>query len=175
MTLRLIAPDASYSRSYAEALREGLHLEPATPEDILLVETDFPAYMKKRHDPARPVILPDGRAVKRLPMQDLWLVDGQKFLGMASVRPQLNEALKKRGGNIGYAVRKSERRKGYGTLILKLALDSARALGLEKALVTCHDENLGSARIIESNGGVLQDKIKIEGLPLAERRYWIQL
>lgn len=156
-------------------MREGLHLEPAKEEDILLAERDFDAYMAKRHDLSRLVILPGGQRIKRVPQIDLWLIDGGKFLGMASLRPKLNSSLKKRGGNLGYAVRKSERRKGYGYLILQLALPYARAEGLRKILITCHDENLGSIRIIEGGGGILQDKVEIKGLPLLERRYWITL
>ena len=175
MAARLIEPDIRFKDSYAAALREGLHLEAAKEEDIRLAEKDFHAYMKQRHDLSRPVILPNGQRVERLPQKDFWLVDGDRFFGMASLRPQLNEVLLKRGGNIGYAVRKSEWRKGYGKLMLQLVLPEARKAGLEKVLITCHDENDGSIRIIEGAGGVLQDKIKIEGLAIPERRYWIKL
>lgn len=174
VSLQLIPPDIRYRDSYVAALREGLHLETPKEEDILLAEKDFAAYLKKRSDLSRAVILPSGERVKRLPQIDLWLVDGEKFLGMTSLRPQMNEHLLRRGGNIGYAVRKSERRKGYGILILKLALPHLRAMGLQKVLITCHDENLGSIKIIEGAGGVLQDKIEIDGLPILERRYWIE-
>ena len=173
--IKLIPPDRRYKDSYADALEEGLHLDPAKPEDILLVRQDFDVYMTKRHDLANMVILPNGDRVKRVPQADLWLVQGERFLGMASLRPTLNESLEKRGGNLGYAVRASERRKGYGTMILKLALPYARAAGLKKLLITCHDENAGSIKIIEANGGVLQDKVEIKGLPLLERRYWLLL
>ena len=173
--IKLIQPDIRYKDSYVAALREGLHLEPAKEKDIQLAERDFNKYMEKRHDLSRPVLLPDGTKVQRVAMLDLWLVDGKKFLGMASLRPELNDTLMKRGGNIGYAVRASERRKGYGKIILKQALEQASALGLEKVLITCHDENLGSIRLIEGAGGVLQDTIKILGLKIPERRYWIKL
>lgn len=172
--IRLIAPDIRYKDSFAEALYEGLDLEPATPEDILLARHDFDAYMAKRHDLSRPVVLPGGIRIRRVPQIDLWLVKGDTFIGRSSLRPKLNSSLKKRGGNLGYAIRHSERRKGYGRLILKLTLRRAKELGLEKILITCHDENLGSIRIIEGAGGMLQDKVKISGLPLPERRYWIQ-
>ena len=174
-SLNLIPPDIRYRDSYVAALREGLHLDPAKEEDILLAENDFAAYLKQRNDLSRLVVLPNGEQIRKLPQTDLWLVDGENFLGMTSLRPQLNEHLSRRGGNIGYAVRKSERRKGYGALILKLALPQASALGLKKVLITCHDKNLGSIKIIEGAGGVLQDKITIDGLPIPERRYWIRL
>lgn len=51
------------------------------------------------------------------------------------------------------------------------------ALGLSRVLITCDDDNYGSARVIEKNGGVLQDKItnKIDGVDVITRRYWIEL
>jgi len=172
---QLIEPAARYKDSYAAALREGLHLEPAPEEEILLAEKDFDAYMAHRHDLSRPVTLPNGLLMSRLPQIDLWLVKDGEFLGIASIRPQLNEPLRERGGNLGYAVRKSERGKGYGKLMMQLALPHAKALGLDKLLITCNDDNTGSIKIIEGAGGVLQDKISIEGLPVLHRRYWIQL
>jgi predicted acetyltransferase len=171
----LIPPDRKYKDSFADALEEGLFLAPSLQEDIALVRADFDEFMRQRHDPSRPVVLPDGTEVERLPQTDLWLVREGKFIGLASLRPQLNDTLKKRGGNVGYAVRKSERRKGYGKLILKLALPHLKAMGLQKALITCHDQNKGSIRIIEGAGGVLQDKVEIAGLSIPERRYWITL
>lgn len=174
-TPELVRPDIRFRDSFVDALLEGLHLEPAKPDDILLAKDDFNAYMAKRTDVNSFVILPDGLKIRRVPQTDLFLVYGDRFLGMASLRPKLNSTLEKRGGNLGYAVRASERRKGYGRLILTLALPYAREAGLQKLLITCHDENTGSAKIIESCGGVLQDKIKISGLPILERRYWITL
>lgn len=67
---------------------------------------------------------------------------------------------------------------GAGTLMLKLALKYAEnELGLEKVLITCDDDNLGSARVIEKNGGVLQDRIQnvIDGKDVIMRRYWIEI
>lgn len=174
-TPHLIPPDIHYRDSYVEALREGLHLDPEKPENIALAETDFDAYMTHRHNPNRFVILPDGLRIRRMPQIDLWLVGDQGFIGIASLRPKLNSALKKCGGNLGYAIRKSRRRQGYGKLIVDLVLPHAKSLGLKKLLVTCHDENIGSIKLIETHGGVLQDKIAVKGLPLPQRRYWIAL
>lgn len=175
MPPQLTDPDIRYRDSFVAALREGLHLDPLPEEDIQLAARDFDGWLARRNDLTRLVVLPSGERVKKLPQRDFWLVEGENFLGTISLRSQLNEHLLKRGGNIGYAVRKSARRKGYGRLMLGLLLDKARAEGLAKVLITCHDENEGSIRIIEGAGGVLQDKVEIEGLPLAERRYWITL
>jgi predicted acetyltransferase len=104
-----------------------------------------------------------------------WLQRDGRILGQASLRPRLNENLRLEGGNIGYNIRPTERQKGYGTLILKLMLDEARQLRLEKVLITCDADNLGSARIIEKNGGVLEGQgiSKISGKLV--NRYWIEI
>jgi len=98
---------------------------------------------------------------------------GERLVGVLKLRHYLNEFLEKHGGHIGYGIRPSERRKGYGDKILQLALPEAKKLGLEKVLLTCNDDNLGSISIIEKSGGILQDKIESGGK--LTRRYWINL
>lgn len=101
----------------------------------------------------------------------LWLVEGDEFLGEISIRHALTDALLRFGGNIGYAVRYSRWNTGVGTKMLTMTLEYAKnTLGLTKALVTCNDENIGSARVIEKNGGILQDKIEnvINGKSIAQ-------
>jgi predicted acetyltransferase len=70
-------------------------------------------------------------------------------------------------------VRPSERRKGYATAMIALALDECRKLGIEKVLMVCNKENTGSAKSIQNNGGVLENEINVEGETV--QRYWIQL
>jgi predicted acetyltransferase len=70
-------------------------------------------------------------------------------------------------------VRPSERRKGYATEMIALALDECRKLGIEKVLMVCNQENTGSAKSIRNNGGVLENEINVEGETV--QRYWIQL
>ena len=76
-------------------------------------------------------------------------------------------------GHIGYKIRPSERRKGYGKLICRLAIGEARKLGIGDILITCDDDNIGSRKIIEANGGQLQDIIDNNRAALT-RRYWIK-
>ena len=75
-------------------------------------------------------------------------------------------------GHIGYMIRPSGRRKGYGTRILALTLERAREVGLSRVLVTCSPNNIGSARIIENNGGIkVSDGVSPE-TGEATSRYW---
>jgi predicted acetyltransferase len=102
-----------------------------------------------------------------------WLQRDGRIVAESSLRHELTDDLRLEGGNIGYNVRPSERRKGYGSMILTLVLEEARKIGLEKVLVTCDTHNIGSRRIIEKNGGVLegQGMSKISGRLV--NRYWI--
>ena len=89
------------------------------------------------------------------------------------MRHHLNESLKRYGGHIGYKIRPSYRRRGYGALICKLGIQGGAQTGVGDILITCDDDNIGSSRIIEANGGVLQDKID-NGRGVLTRRYWIR-
>lgn len=100
--------------------------------------------------------------------------DRNIFVGAVDVRHYLNENLSVTGGHIGDGVRPSERRKGYATAMIGLALDECRKLGIRRVLMTCDKDNIGSAKSIINNGGVLENEvINEEGVP--EQRYWIEL
>ena len=95
------------------------------------------------------------------------------FVGAVNIRHYLNENLLRDGGHIGDGVRPSERRKGIATQMIGLALLECRKLGIEKVLMVCDKENIGSAKSIMKNGGVLENEIDVDGV--TEQRYWISL
>lgn len=95
--------------------------------------------------------------------------------GGTNIRHELNDNLLKHGGHIGYLIRPSERRKGYATLMLKLTLEKCRLLKLSKVLVTCREENIGSAKVIEKNGGIYENSLKNESDNKIYKRYWINI
>jgi predicted acetyltransferase len=101
-------------------------------------------------------------------------VDG-RIIGRVSVRHELNEMLRRRGGHIGYAVAPRFRRKGYAKSMVKEALSFCRALGLKEIMVTCGDDNTPSWKVIEHFGGRLEDKVWDEEDKETIRRYWITL
>ena len=87
----------------------------------------------------------------------LWMVVDGTVVGRVSLRHELTPWLLEVGGHIGYAVRPSARRRGYATAALAKVLPVAAELGIDPALVTCDVDNLGSRKVIEANGGVLED------------------
>jgi predicted acetyltransferase len=98
---------------------------------------------------------------------NLWWVDQVEYVGRMSIRHELNAGLWEVGGHIGYDVRRSRRREGHATAMLAAALPVAHALGIDQALVTCDEDNVGSQVVIERNGGVL------EGVRNGKLRYWV--
>ncbi len=165
----LALPSETYKDSFIAAVRE-FHAEDRLIEyDIGMLQAHFPAFvrwLRQKRDRPQP-----GRVAETY----YWLVEDGEFIGRVSIRHELTPSLEQIGGHIGYEIRPTKRRRGYGTLILKLALDAAREIGLRRVLVTCADDNLASARIIEANGGELQDKIWVAGRTVQTRRYWIEV
>ena len=98
---------------------------------------------------------------------------GEELVGRVHIRHALTPYLRAAGGHIGYGVRPAHRGKGYATQMLRHGLLVLTDLGLERALVTCDDGNLGSQRTIERCGGVLENIDDSDGLP--KRRDWIDL
>lgn len=78
-----------------------------------------------------------------------------KIIGTISVRWNLPEAMQKFGGNIGYSVRPTERRKGYNKINLYLGLIEAKKLGLDRVMLDCASDNIGSDKTMQALGGIL--------------------
>ncbi|BEP28399.1 GNAT family N-acetyltransferase [Helicovermis profundi] len=99
--------------------------------------------------------------------------DSDRLVGMIDIRHRLNDYLLKCGGHIGYSVRKSERKKGFATEMLNLALKECTKLKIKKVLVTCDKNNIASVKTIINNGGVFENLIECSDG--STNRYWITL
>lgn len=96
-----------------------------------------------------------------------------RIVGNLQIRHFLNEELLNHGGHIGDSIRPSERRKGYATEQIRLALEKCRELGIGNVLMTCDKNNTGSSKSIQNNGGILENEIYVENELI--QRYWIGL
>lgn len=169
--MELVKPSEKFYQSYIEAIEEYQQNNIDTYDFFDVTKYDIFEKMENMHTGKN---LPEGYVKATY----FWLVDGDEFVGEISVRHSLTDSLLRFGGNIGYGIRYSYWNKGVGTIMLSKALEYAKdGLGLNKVLITCNDDNYGSARVIEKNGGVLQDKIinTIDGVTRLSRRYWIEL
>jgi len=125
---------------------------------------EFARYLRELQDEAREHPPQHGG---RVPQTTLWWVSGDEYLGRISIRHRLTARLTEIGGHIGYDIRPSARHLGHATAMLAAALPVTRSLGIDRALLTCDEDNMASRKVIEANGGVVEDK---RGGKL---RYWI--
>jgi predicted acetyltransferase len=160
--------DRKFERDMLEFARE-FRREGDDRFDLLLDDTDgfFELANLFEHD----LDLPENR----VPMTYFLLFRGTRLVAMSRLRRKLVPVLLLDGGNIGYEVRGSERRRGYASEILRRTLDEARAIDLERALLTTEVSNLGSIRVIENAGGVRDTDSISEVTGESMRRYWIEL
>lgn len=133
----------------------------------------FENWLERKSNESKGIGLPEGKVPATLLC--LFGEGESKILGAVHIRHELNEHLLLHGGNIGYGVTPSERKKGYANAMLSMALDFCKNLGLDKALVTCDKDNIGSAKTIQKNGGVLWDEFVSERDGKLTQRYWINL
>ncbi len=168
MTVELVLPSEKYKDSFLSIFDEYADRILIDNFNQSKYEGDFSLFLEKIKNEREGRFLEEGK----VPQTIYWLIDGNKFIGRVGIRHVLNDELRKIGGHIGYAIRPSERGKGYGTIALRLALPKAKEIGIDSALITCKSTNIGSKKIIEKNGGVFDGITKTdEGETL---RYWIK-
>ncbi|HEX5641530.1 MAG TPA: GNAT family N-acetyltransferase [Thermoleophilia bacterium] len=170
---RFARPDASFRDSWLEALREyhdeGRHDE--LDEDLLADREAFARYCDALNaaavQPGEPdVYLAELRGTAPrgewrdgyVPYTVLWWTAGHDYLGRLTIRHRLTPHLLYHGGNIGFEVRPSARRRGHATAMLAAALPLAAALGIDPARLDCEAGNVASRRVIEANGGLLDEE-----------------
>lgn len=167
--LRLVEPTVTLQNSYIEMLAEWDGHE-KVPYVLNWDCSDFEAFVQRHHN------MRDGIELSKnfVSCSTFWLVNpSDEILGVSNLRHTLNDILLIRGGHIGYGIKPSARRKGLATAILRMTLERARAMGITRALVTCHDDNMGSQKTILNNGGVFWRTTEWKGKVVLG--YWIQV
>lgn len=142
----LVLPSDQYKSSFIQAVHE--YQSEELPYYLTLDPTslaqDFQTYTEQLAAEAQGEHLPEGF----VPHTTYWLVENDEFIGRVDIRHE---------GHIAYDIRPTQRRKGYGKLALELAKQKAQELGLTEVLITCDVNNIGSNKIIQGAGGVLQE------------------
>jgi predicted acetyltransferase len=168
--LILVEPSLTYKEPCLDAVREFHAADEYSidAEQLGMIFEDLIARLEVTKDPAN---VPPGE----LPYEDFWLMEGDQWIGKLTLRTTINAKYLHAGGHIGYEIRPSKRRQGYGTILLRMGLELAREHGLHRVLLTCDETNLGSRKIIEKNGGQLENSVEVEGQIVRKMRYWISL
>jgi len=167
LLLRLPTPDEEQ-----EFLRAHRATSPEVPTFLHYYTEGMPftTYLEVLAERARGEHLPPDH----VPSTFLFAFVEARIVGRVSIRHSLNDFLERAGGHIGYVVVPEFRRRGYATTMLRLSVEIALdKLGIDRILVTCDDDNVGSIRTIEKNGGVLENIISGPDLEKPKRRYWI--
>ena len=169
MRLRLVKLNAKYK----------IHINDMMEEWYASGEIIVPAAIVKHdyHDFYNYINCMDSNVAREgfVPYSTLFCLDEERdlFVGAVNIRHCLNDSLLLNGGHIGDGVRPSERRKGIATRMIGLALEECKKIGLDKVLMVCDKKNIGSAKSIMNNGGILENEILVEGI--MEQRYWISI
>lgn len=182
--MQLIKPDIKYKETYIAALRDGFYSgagSAKTEIEIQEIEKDFNAYFSKKltlHYNYTPRLRDDGKYYLDVPQITYWLIDNDEFIGSFALRTCLNDYLfKYHGGHIGYGITPRYRKKGYATKGLALLIEEAKKINISKLLITAKEENVGSWKAIEKNGGVFENVITLPWNLNGPKykRYWIDV
>ena len=171
--LDLVAPSLGLVASFRGLVEEFQERrEKPVPFTLAYPSSDPAALVARFERDSKGIDLPEGF----VPHSTYWLVrGGREIVGVSNLRHSLTPFLLREGGNIGYGIRPSARRNGFGREILRLTLLEARELGLARVLVTCGKGNLGSSRIILGNGGVFESEEFSADRSEIVQRYWIDV
>jgi predicted acetyltransferase len=174
---QLEPPTVRVHRSFLAAMAEFRAERRGAADDHTMIGADLRSHHPGWQHPAafadyvaalRADELPDTpRPAGYVPCTTLWWLAEDEYLGRLAIRHRLTPALLEAGGHIGYDVRPAARRRGYATAMLRAALPLAAALGIDPALVTCDSDNVASRRVIERNGGALEDE------RAGKLRFWV--
>ena len=174
MKLFLVKPDLTYYDKYNEMMKEwcdsNTQIAPWFLDKPFNTIDEFAAFIQMLDQTEL------GNQDKRFCSATSYFVidENDRLIGAASLRHYLTVEGFNTWGHIGYGVRPSERRKGYGTEILKLILEEAKKKKIYKVLMGAHKSNKGSCKVIENCNGIFENEVTDpDNINETINRYWI--
>ena len=163
--LKELTPDDYKNTEFYKTLQEIGKKEYGFTNDAFDLKIEnFPDYLKKKYHQKNSNYSP----TKDGPQTVFWLIIDDIPVGVGKLRYQLNNNIEKSKGNIGYAIRHSQRNRGYGKTILKELLKKIKETNIKEILIICKEKNIVSRKIIEANNG------KLKGIYKKKCQYWIK-
>lgn len=175
--MKLVFPTKAYEEKAKEFIAEfyecGSEVAGSGSLDRYLKESTYDEWLVKLFSYIDIANVPEGK----IPGLTYFFVreDDDRIIGMINIRLALNDFLRNEAGHIGYCIRPTERRKGYGTELLRAGIAVCRRVDMKKIIVTCDKINLGSAGVIRNCGGVLEAELYSEAFGGQIQRYTIDL
>ena len=169
--MKLIEPSITYRTSYEALIADFKdHQVPLVPWILKREYKNFDDLIKRMENYAQGIDL--GSYVQN---RTFWLInEDDEMVGVSNLRLTLNDKLLQVGGHIGLGIKPSSWGLGYGTTLLSKTIQKARTEGIDDILVTCDKSNVGSAKVIMKNGGVLESEEEVDGFDDIIQRYWIK-
>lgn len=170
--MKLEFPEKKHEKQYIEMIQEILdNKETIIPNALQLKEGEnYDDFLERIKNNREGKNLKPGRWKSTL----YFIIDDEeKIVWAVHIRHELNDELRFDGGNIGYGIKPSERKKWHATIGLKLALEKCKELWLDKVLLTCGKNNIWSAKAMINNWWIWDTEYTHEWH--TKERYWIPI
>ncbi len=172
-SIKLIEPSMDYEDNFKELVSEYKKVgEKRYFEKYKKALEDFPQFISELEKQSKGLHDEDVGAKTTT----YWLTDEDEILGVIRIRHVLNsQYFRTYVGHIGCDISPKHRNKGYGDKILNEGLHKAKEIGLNKILITCVSNNIGSIKVIEKNGGIFESEVYNKKIDKIMRRYWVEI
>lgn len=169
--IQLIVPKAEHEEKFIQMMDEwhtvGGRINPGILKKYAADYKEWLQFIKDKEDPKK-------IGAEEVLSSTYFVFKERQLIGAVNIRHYLNQDLLQSGGHIAYGIRPSKRGNGFAKKALQLALDQCKVLGIKQALLTCDKDNEASSKVIQSQGGILENEFVNEEGKL-ELRYWIEV
>ena len=176
MSMKFVFPTLEYKEKAIDYIREfyeyNSEINGSGSLDRFLRESTYEAWLQKLIGAIDIANIPQGK-VPGLTYFYVREEDG-RIVGMINIRLATSDVVRTEVGHMGYSIRPTERRKHYGTQMIREALEFCKPLRLSEVVLTCDKSNLASAGVIKNCGGVLEAEFYSEMFDEVIQRYVIK-
>lgn len=116
-----------------------------------------------------------GISNRDVPATVYFIIDNHKVVGTIDLRHKLNDNYFSRLGHVAYYIKPEERKKGYATKALSLAMKKYKKHKMKNILITCFEDNYASRKVIEKNGGKFEKTFYDDVTQKYIQRFWINI